>query len=272
MDESRHLLKDSQEEHQIEYLRHRPELLSSAVEETREDLLRIVQMLERNQNQPRDSFAELRKHIGYLDRLIEKAKDIEKHATFDELTGLPNKRYFREVLHMNISHAKRYEQQRLQVLFIDLDHFKDINDLYGHDVGDLYLMIIAEHIKIEMRRDYDMIARNGGDEFVAFLLDCNQSIAHETAERLCVAVHEGSNEAKREFERKKGIILDADKANVTASIGLASFRGPDDSDEELLNRADQAMYAAKNGGKNRVVIFSELEEDNNNEIVTRGSA
>ena len=181
--------------------------------------------------------------------------EIRQLACFDSLTGLPNRAFFRTRLHQAIELAKHHARQ-LAVLFIDLDHFKRINDTLGHGIGDQVLQTTAERLTHSVRScdavtrplpsdHLHDLARLGGDEFTVLLADIGKGeevaavaarILDNLAEPLCLAGH---------------------NLIVTPSIGIAVF--PDDGEdmETLLKNADMAMYSAKSTGRNAFLFFSE---------------
>ncbi len=157
-------------------------------------------------------------------------------AYYDGLTGLPNRRLFLDRLHLSISQARR-DRHQLAVMFIDLDHFKVVNDTLGHKFGDALLMAVCARMK-GCLRDGDTLARLGGDEFTVIL----PAIAHADA---------AINVAKKFLESySTPVSVEGNSLQLTASIGISIF--PDDGDEadELLNRADMAMYKIKQAGRN----------------------
>ncbi len=155
---------------------------------------------------------------------------MEKLATTDELTGLANRRKFTSSLEKYISAAHRHNQD-LHLIYIDLDNFKRINDIYGHRVGDQVLKKVG-NILTDMIRAEDISARLGGDEFVLALFKAKAREARQAAERI-----------RSQFESLE--VEEAEKLNLTASLGLAAMQ-KEDTPEELLARADKAMYRAKN--------------------------
>jgi diguanylate cyclase (GGDEF)-like protein/PAS domain S-box-containing protein len=163
-------------------------------------------------------------------------------ANFDMLTALPNRHMFHDRLRQEIKKAKR-ESLFLALLFIDLDGFKQVNDSFGHAQGDALLVEAASRIASCVRAS-DTLARLGGDEFTIILsgLDHVSSI-----ERIAHNVIGALN---------KPFLLEGDQALVTASIGIALYPSDGSDPEELLRHADQAMYAAKNGGRNRYSYFT----------------
>ncbi len=172
---------------------------------------------------------------------IRKVKnDLARAGLHDPLTGLPNRLLFSEQLRLALSQESEYKM--LAVVMIDLDHFKPINDTYGHAMGDKVLIEVANQLKLATRES-DVIARLGGDEFVILLNDITDVDAClQTLERLRLAL-------------ANPYILNDLKLNLSASIGATLF--PDDNADAdgLIRHADEAMYIAKHGGKNRCVLF-----------------
>lgn len=168
-------------------------------------------------------------------------------ANFDTLTSLPNRRLFRDRLAHAVIEAQR-RQWRAALLFIDLDGFKQVNDLYGHDSGDALLFDAAHRIQ-QCVRQSDTVARLGGDEFTIILSDLH---GREHIEQIAQNVLDALNQP---------FLIGGEKAFVSGSVGIAVY--PDDagSPEELIRKADQAMYAAKSAGKNQFSYFTrEMDE------------
>ncbi|MCG7996701.1 MAG: PAS domain S-box protein [Candidatus Thiodiazotropha taylori] len=167
---------------------------------------------------------------------------LEHHANHDLLTGLPNRALLSDRLTQAMHQEKRREQ-RLAVIYIDLDGFKEINDRYGHDVGDLVLIGMSKRFANALRQG-DTIARFGGDEFVAVLSDIeSREACYPMLRRLMEA-------AIRPIQQQNQMI------QVSASIGVTLY--PQDEEvggDQLLRQADQAMYQAKLAGKNRYSFF-----------------
>jgi diguanylate cyclase (GGDEF)-like protein/PAS domain S-box-containing protein len=160
-------------------------------------------------------------------------------ADTDELTGLKNRRSFFEMGSREIERAIRFKHY-LSALMIDLDNFKEINDNYGHPVGDRLLKELAEVFKSKLR-NVDLIARYGGDEFIVLLPENDITAATDVADRICHSIE------KIRIETTQG------KARVTASIGVASLDKDMTTLSALVEQADRALYNAKRFGKNRVV-------------------
>lgn len=163
-------------------------------------------------------------------------------ASHDPLTDLFNRRRFEEELHLQLARARRYGT-RGALLFLDLDHFKDVNDSLGHWAGDELLAGVAQLLRQRLR-ETDILARLGGDEFTIILPQSEVAEAREISEDLLVAM------------RTHAFRVAAQPFTITASIGIASI--PDDGTNagELLSHADLAMYQAKENGRNRVWTFS----------------
>ncbi len=181
-----------------------------------------------------------------------KAEMLEKLSLRDGLTNIPNRRSFDKELQREWSHAMRGGHP-LPVLMIDIDHFKQYNDNYGHGAGDECLKRVAETMNRKPRRPLDFIARYGGEEFVALLPDTDATGALQVAEQLRAAVAEANIPHAH-----------SDTAPmVTISIGVAthSQKTPKTSMEELLTAADLALYQAKEKGRNQVRAESPQEED-----------
>lgn len=190
--------------------------------------------------------AELKRINEILLAEIEERKRMEKQlhhlATTDPLTGALNRRHFFELAEKEFDRSKRHSRE-VSVILVDVDHFKETNDTYGHVAGDQLLKTIAERF-INNLRKMDIFGRYGGDEFVILLPETNIDQAHQAAERFHKAVTLDSVETSR------GMIP------IQISIGVASLNNSEDM-EKLLIKTDQALYKAKEMGRNRVVVFSD---------------
>ncbi|WP_371736969.1 MULTISPECIES: EAL domain-containing protein [Brevibacillus] len=167
-------------------------------------------------------------------------------AYHDALTDLPNRRMYTQHLSREIMQAKRF-QSNLAVLFLDLDRFKDVNDSFGHDVGDLLLVEAANRLKACLRPT-DVVARLGGDEFTVLL---SQLADREEAAALANQIMEA---LQRPF------ILQDHSFNVSCSIGIALYPQDGDNADDLLKRADTALYTVKSRGKNGYDFFDPTME------------
>jgi diguanylate cyclase (GGDEF)-like protein len=172
-------------------------------------------------------------------RLHEQEVELHQLAEIDYLTKLHNRRFFTECANHELIRARRY-QSPFSLLMIDIDFFKKINDSYGHQAGDAVLQIIA-HICQKTVRNVDIVGRLGGEEFAIFLPEAGRAQALDAAERLRLQI------AEIEIEQKSGKAI-----RVTVSIGVVAVENTEASLAELLERADQALYAAKSTGRNRV--------------------
>jgi diguanylate cyclase (GGDEF)-like protein len=164
-------------------------------------------------------------------------EEMFREATTDSLTGLPNRRWFFEQAGTALAHAKRHGPP-LSLLVLDLDHFKRVNDTYGHAAGDAVLVETAALVR-EVKRQDDLLCRYGGEEFLLILQGTSRPNAVTFAERL------------RERLAAHAVRTGRGTLRVTASIGVAELR-KDDTLESLFKRADKALYRAKEGGRNRV--------------------
>ncbi len=166
-------------------------------------------------------------------------------AITDSLTGLFSRRYLMQRFGEEIERSRKFKF-KFAVLMIDIDHFKSFNDHYGHLVGDAILKEAARLIK-ENIRQIDVVGRYGGEEFIVLLTEIERDQALFAAERIRQSIHE------------KVIKAYDEKINVAASIGLALF--PEDAGEaiSLIEKSDQALYSAKNAGRNRVCVYGDSQ-------------
>ncbi len=159
-------------------------------------------------------------------------------AYHDLLTHLPNRLLFDDRLRVEIAHAQRLEL-KLGVLFIDLDNFKPVNDLHGHEIGDQLLQAAAARLKLCLRES-DTISRRGGDEFTAIIGNIGNFGGHEDCSRVAQIIIAQMN---------KPFIIDNRELRIGASIGISLYPDDGDNAQQLLGRADEAMYRAKQGGR-----------------------
>jgi diguanylate cyclase (GGDEF)-like protein len=172
--------------------------------------------------------------------LLKANKMLEELSTTDGLTGLHNYRYLMRVLDTEYKRARRYNH-RFALLMLDIDRFKDVNDRCGHPCGDFILQGIGRLLK-DCVRNTDIVTRYGGDEMAIVLLEVNKAVAMEVSEKL-----------RREVE-KHSFLWQGTSVNITVSIGVAAVLEEGIQDwNGLVNAADQALYQAKDGGRNRVV-------------------
>jgi diguanylate cyclase (GGDEF)-like protein len=168
-------------------------------------------------------------------------QEVRHQAITDSLTSLFNRRHFMSLAKREFLQAIRYERP-LAALMLDVDHFKKINDTYGHFAGDRALVEIARLCRNELR-DTDIYGRYGGEEFVFLLSETAEEGACQMAERL------------RKSISQMNIVVEGRTVKVTASLGVALLDADCLDIEALLDRSDQALYAAKRGGRNRVVVY-----------------
>ena len=184
-------------------------------------------------------------HLCMIEDVTEKKKSealIWQQANFDTLTQLPNRRMFHDRVEFEIAKSRR-DGLRTAILFIDLDHFKEINDTLGHHQGDVLLVEASERIRACVRAS-DTVARLGGDEFTVILSGLDESARSDAiAQKILDAM-------------QAPFSLGQEQAFVSASIGITLY--PDDAEDvdNLLKHADQAMYAAKGAGRNRFSYFT----------------
>ncbi|MBU4354724.1 MAG: GGDEF domain-containing protein, partial [Proteobacteria bacterium] len=168
-------------------------------------------------------------------------QEVERLSTVDPLTGLYNRRHFFASAQTEFQRSLRYNLP-IAGIIMDIDHFKRVNDSYGHAVGDMVLVEMAAVCRRGIRLS-DLAARYGGEEFCFLLPETDLRGAHDLAERLRADV--------------VGLHFEADgrNFNVTASFGVAERLADKDSIDNLLERSDQALYEAKRGGRNRVMVW-----------------
>ncbi len=168
-----------------------------------------------------------------------------RRAEYDALTGLLTPRAFRQRLSGLIDRARFAPHERLALLFIDTDHFKEWNDTYGHAAGDALLRDVAAVLRAAARSDRDLVARNGGDEFCIVFTQTAKADAIERAEELRARIAALDVDALRATAHQVRVC-------ITASIGVAAYPSDVTNANDLLERADAAMYHAKHTGRNAV--------------------
>lgn len=174
-------------------------------------------------------------------RRYESELALQRTSNTDAMTGVSNRRSFMPLVHQEMLRCKRFERP-LSLIMLDIDHFKAINDTYGHPTGDKVICKLAEVCCLESRQ-VDCVARLGGEEFAILLAETDLSFAYAVAERirLAVAALTVKSVDNREFQ-------------FTVSIGVAEYPLGDTSVDHLLSAADTALYRAKNSGRNQVVV------------------
>ena len=189
--------------------------------------------------------AELQARIGIILQMTELQERLLLLANTDELTGLSNRRHFFEILEREVLQAK-IRGGSIAVMMFDVDHFKNLNDAYGHLSGDKILQQVGKILN-ENIYPMDMAARYGGEEFVVVMPGMPMEVATQRAQKLCSIIDKYSWETS------------AQSVSVTCSVGVAVFNGVDSTDPyELIRRADEALYAAKRRGRNCVVSYDTL--------------
>ncbi len=179
-----------------------------------------------------------------FETLDRQSRQLRKMARVDTLTGLLSRRSFFELAYLEMKRVREEKDSQIFVIMMDLDHFKQINDNFGHHAGDNSLRQFANTLKICLRSN-DVIGRLGGEEFAVVLAEANIKSVKSIAERI-----------RLKTEESKTFFHDS-AVTVTVSIGISKLGEDEDDITEALKRADRAMYRAKKEGRNRIRIFSE---------------
>jgi diguanylate cyclase (GGDEF)-like protein len=189
------------------------------------------------------------KFLGDYKILAERVLELAAFGMRDQLTGIPNRRSFDNRLDLEWGRAVR-EKTPISILIIDVDEFKNYNDTYGHQQGDIALQTVAKTIKQTVKRSLDFVARWGGEDFVVLLPGTGSSGSAKVAEKIRI-----------EIENTIIPCADGKGANITVSIGVcAQIPWKNDPISDFISKADDALYKAKETGRNRVVPVS---NDNN---------
>lgn len=198
----------------------------------------------------RDSAGQALRMVGTHTDISERKSyqdQLEHSAQFDHLTGLPNRVLLADRLHQAVIQVQR-QKTMLAVAFLDLDGFKVVNDRYGHNAGDYLLRMLSGHMR-QALREGDTLARMGGDEFVVVFLDLPD--AESSLPMLSRLLSAAAEE----------VCYEGNALRVSASLGVTYYPQDEELDaEQLLRQADQAMYQAKQSGKNRFHIFDDAYE------------
>ena len=201
------------------------------------------------------SFSELLARVRVGSRVVQYQQHLEYQTHVDSLTGLFNRRAFEKKIVEEFERAKRY-QHPISLLILDIDNFKTINDTYGHHGGDTALVKISETLRAKTRRS-DFPSRYGGEEFVLILPETDQESALQVANKVQDEIRScvfGSN--NKHF-------------SLTVSIGISSTSNREYSDwNQMLNAADQALYVAKNNGKDRAETYWPEKTNNSSDVLT----
>ena len=196
----------------------------------------------------RAAFRRERNLVRTAAQLREVSAELDRLARTDALTGVANRRAFFDVLGVEFRRSKRYGRE-LSVLMLDLDHFKDVNDRWGHPFGDQVLRQTTDVIAANVRES-DILGRYGGEEFALALPETPEASALGVGEKLRAALE------AHEFRTADTPPPGEPAVRLTISIGIASLPVEEDQDEvELIGRADQALYEAKRTGRNRVIAY-----------------
>ena len=224
----------------------------------RSTIARIAIAVEKASYEVEELVTLVARELGGAIRLATVLEDSQRLAATDSLTGLANRRTFAASVKVESERCDR-RGAPLCVLLLDVDHFKQVNDRYGHASGDAVLARIGALLP-EQCRGYDIVARWGGEEFVVALPEANLAQGREVAERIRAAV-----------ERTVIHATNGAEIALSVSVGVA-LRSKDEPQDALLDRADRAMYAAKTGGRNRVSTAAEPDgaTDADNESCTEG--
>ena len=177
---------------------------------------------------------------------VKRTLDLEYENITDPLIGINNRRYLERKIAEEISRAHRYDMT-LSMLLLDIDHFKAVNDTYGHHIGDHVLKSLGQ-LLIKKVRDTDFVARYGGEEIAILCPQTPVSTAFDLAERLRQVIETSIMVPAEAYENRQEII-------ITVSMGVAGFDHQVSDSHVLIQRADEALYKAKNDGRNRVVLF-----------------
>jgi len=213
------------------------------------DLVEFKKLISNEIGQVRESNVSLQHKLTQAQQEVQTLQsqltEITDLATIDELTGLYNRRALFSRLVEEHSRVERYKEN-FSLMIFDIDDFKQVNDTYGHQVGDAILKKLAHFLKGNLRTS-DFISRFGGEEFIAILPSTEMEKARQVAEKMRHML------GKKVFEDKKGAI----KIKITVSTGIAQCT-PGDTIDNLIKRADDALYMAKNNGKNTILTEADL--------------
>ncbi len=186
--------------------------------------------------------------------LLDELKKVENLIHVDDVTGLYNQRKLLKDLDMAINRFKELKEE-FCILFIDIDHFKQVNDGHGHLVGTHLLTAMGELLKRTLRES-DLIYRYGGDEFVMLIPDVGHDIGKVIGDRVLASVKKEIFKIQSQKDKTK-----TDEFNLTVSIGVATYPKDASNKEDILSIADRMMYEAKKGGRGRVCYTSDLLEN-----------
>jgi len=211
--------------------------------QTRRYIKQLIESRDNNQRLAQQKTNVLREEI----RQHKAARsELQRLATHDQLTGARNRRHFRDTLNSEMERHKRYRND-FSLLILDLDNFQNINEIYGHDCGDLILQKFAQFIQKNLRQS-DVFVRYGGQEFAIIATSTEVDAATRFANKLCQNIE------------TQAIRYEANTIHVTVSIGVASPSLIDElSSQNLINASESALRQAKQSGRNQAVCFSTLK-------------
>jgi diguanylate cyclase (GGDEF)-like protein/PAS domain S-box-containing protein len=201
-------------------------------------LMRDITTRKQAEDELRSAYTCLQTQLTEVEKL---QIQLREQAIRDPLTGLFNRRYLEETLERELARAFR-QQTLFTIIMLDIDHFKKVNDLYGHKAGDLILKNLGEYLLSHTRTE-DIACRYGGEEFVLILPGMSLESAYQRAEQFRISF--------QAFRVK----YNENEFGVTLSLGIAAYPEHSTSVEELVAMADLALYAAKAGGRNRTIIY-----------------
>ena len=237
----------------VRYLYDHPEVTNHEELETADG-----RTIERHSGSLYDSKQKYLGRVWFFRDITEKKRAMEKIAAMartDLLTGLPNRAAFLERLNLEFAHAKR-SSNHFAVHYLDLDHFKDVNDTLGHPVGDNLLRAVADRLKASVRES-DMVARFGGDEFAVLQENVDDIADVETLSAKIGKILSGP------------YTIDGSVVSTTVSIGIVPYRSDIAGADDMMMKADLALYRAKNGGRNKFSLHvAELDEQTRERIMT----
>jgi len=200
---------------------------------------------EARQEEAKQAIEELQQNLGNMRKEVEQIQErtqaLELETLLDPLTGAHNRRACSRRIHDELQRYHRYHQM-FCVLLYDVDHFKRVNDQYGHRAGDKCLKEIVNRIKPALR-EVDFLARYGGEEFIVILPGVDDENGLKVAKRLCRLIE------------KTRFVYQGQEIPLTISIGVSRVKETDETEATLFNRVDKAMYEAKSGGRNQAVVL-----------------
>lgn len=225
-------LRDAVESNSIDKLRAK----------SKEFISKYVEVQNKKEVNKQKRMNSIKKNLNTFKKKFTEAQHTLNH---DHLTGAYNRRYFEEQIRGFAATADIGESKSVMMI-LDIDHFKKINDTYGHDIGDFVLKECVATIQKLFPRENDVVARLGGEEFVVFLPDYNLDMAVKKGEEVLETI------------RKQAFVHGEHQIKFTVSIGLSEWRANDQL-ELIYKRCDQALYEAKNSGRNRLVVADKLQ-------------